>query len=172
MGLSNVVSGGIILVALVLALMTMPKLLDSTLSLQDASSSVSEIEDDISSTSISVDTLVAPTANPDEITFSVNNIGEEKLWNFDKFNVIITYDGSSSQYTEVLSYAGICSGQPAEGKWCINSISDDILDPDILNYGESLDIKSTVANDISSGIVIVVVGTDNGVTATISTSIP
>lgn len=165
-------SGGIILIALVLALMTMPKLLDSTLSLQDASSSVSEIEDDISSTSISIDNLVAPTTNSNEITFSINNIGEEKLWNFENFNVLITYDGSSSQYTQALTFAGICSGQPTAGKWCVDSIDDDIMDPDILNYGESLNIKSSVTNNLSTGSVIVVVGTDNGVTATISASVP
>jgi hypothetical protein len=46
------------------------------------------------------------------------------------------------------------------------------MDPDILNYGESLDVKSTVADDLSTGIAIVVVGTDNGVTATTSAIIP
>lgn len=166
------VAGGIILSVLALSIMTVPKLLDSTLSLQDASSVISHLEDDISSTSISVDTLVAPTANPDEITFSVNNVGEEKLWNFERFNVIVTYDALTGQYTESLSYAGTCSGQPAAGSWCIDSITDDIMDPDILNYGEELNIKSTVANDVTTGAVIVVVGTDNGVIATISTSIP
>lgn len=172
MGLSNVVSGGIVLIVLVIAFMTMPELLDSTLSLQDASTSISQVENIISKTSISIDTLVAPTANSDEITFSVNNMGEEKLWNFEKFNVIITYDGSSNKFTENLSYAGICNGQPLPGMWCIDSISDDILDPNILNYGESLNIKSTVANNISSGGVIVVVGTDNGVITTVSTIVP
>jgi hypothetical protein len=166
------VSGGIILVVLGITLMTAPKLLDSTLSLQDASTSISQVEDDISSTSINVDTLVAPTTNPDEITFSIDNIDEEKLWNFEKFNVFITYDGSTGQFTEDLSYAGTCGGQPASGTWCIDSISDDILDPAILNYGESLNIKSTVANSISSGTVIVVIGTDNGVTSTTSVIVP
>jgi len=172
MGLSNAVSGGIILVALVFALMTVPKLMDSTLSLQEVSSSVANLEDSIASTLISVDTLVAPTVNSDEITFSVNGLGEEKLWNFERFNVIVTYDGASGKSTEPLSYAGACSGQPAEGTWCVDSISDDILDPGILNYGESLEVKSTLAEDVSSGIVIVVVGTDNGVVATTSGLVP
>lgn len=172
MGLSGAIAGGIILAVLALTLLTAPKMLDSILSLQDTSSIASNVEDDISSTSISIDTLVAPTTNPNEITFSVNNIGEEKLWNFERFNVIITYDAASGQFTEDLSYAGTCSGQPAQGYWCIDSIDSDLLDPDILNYGESLNIKTTMANNISSGMVIVVVGTDNGVIATTSTSIP
>jgi len=172
LGLSNVVSGGIILIVLVLAIMTMPKLLDSTISLQDASTRISHVEDVISKTSISLDTLVAPTTNKNEITFSVNNVGEEKLWNFAKFNVITTYYNSTNQYTQSLTYAGTCGGQPAKGKWCINSISNDILDPDILNYGEILNVKSSVTNNINSGTLIVVVGTDNGITATISTSVP
>ena len=173
MGLSNVASGGIILVVLVVVLMTMPGLLDSTLTLQEASSANSDIQNSISKTIINVNTLTAPTGNPDEITFSVDNTGEEKLWNFEKFNVIITYDSASSKHTEALLYGGTCGGgQATVGTWCINSITDDRLDPDILNEGESLEIKSTVANNLSTGIAIVVIVTDNGVVATDSVSVP
>ena len=173
MGLSNAASGGIILVVLVVVLMTMPGLLDKTLTLQEASTTVSDIQNSISKTIINVNTLTAPTSNPDEITFSVDNSGEEKLWNYEKFNVIITYDGVSSKHTESLLYGGTCGGgQATVGTWCIDSITDDRLDPDILNEGESLEIKSTVANNLSTGIAIVVVVTDNGVVATNSVSVP
>ncbi|HSA98568.1 MAG TPA: hypothetical protein VLF17_05770 [Candidatus Nitrosotenuis sp.] len=172
MGLSSVASGGIILVVLVLVFMTMPKLLDSTLSLQGASTSIYQVENTISKTSISVDTLVAPTTYLNETTFTVHNTGQEKLWNFADFNVIITYNAASGEFTQSLSYAGTCHGIPAIGRWCIDSIDDDILDPDILNYGESLNVRSTVANSISSGSFIVTVGTDNGVIGTVSMTVP
>lgn len=173
MGVSNIASGGIILVVLVIVLMTMPKLLDSTLLLQDASTEITDLEDEITKTEINVNTITAPTTNNDEISFSIDNEGEEKLWNYEKFNVIITYDPASGRVTESLSYEGDCGvGQPTQGMWCNDGIATDLLDPDILNSGESMDVRATVADDFATGAAIVIVSTDNGVIGTDSVAVP
>ena len=173
MGLSNVASGGIILAVFVIVLMAMPELLGSSISLQDASSAISKVEESITRTEISVNTIIAPTANLDEVTFSIDNTGEEKLWNFEKFNVIITYDPATGRTTENLSYAGECgTGQPSQGTWCNDGITTDILDPAILNAGESMDIRATVTENISTGSVIIIVSTDSGILGTASKVVP
>ena len=172
MGLSNIASGGIILVVLIVVLMTMPKLLDSSISLQEASSQITDVEDSITKTEISVNTITAPTTNSDEISFSIDNDGEEKLWNFDNFDIIITYDPAAGRETESLSYAGDCSGQPSQGTWCNDGITTDLLDPGILNSGESMDVRATVSDDFATGAAIVVVSTDNGVLGTDSVAVP
>lgn len=173
MGVSNIASGGIILVALVVVLMTIPNLLDDSILLQDAATQITDIEDSIAKTEINVNTIVAPTTNSDEISFSIDNTGEEKLWNFEKFSVIITYDPASGKTTETLSFDGDCgAGQPTQGTWCNDGITTDLLDPDILNPGESMDVRATVSDNFATGVAIVAVSTDNGVLGTDSVAVP
>ena len=157
---------------LITVLMTMPGLLENTLSLQDTSSEASNIDNLISKTNIDLSSLTAPTSNLDEFSLSIDNIGEEKLWNYDSFNVIVTYDDISGRLIEELSYAGQCSGQPTQGTWCNNGITTDLLDPDLLNEDESMTILGTVTSNFATGIVIVVISTDNGVVASSSLSVP
>ena len=169
MGLSNALSGGIVMIVLVYVLLTALVMIDSSISIQDASTDSAEIETSISKTDISAHSLSA-LAGQNSVDFTIDNNGEEKLWNFENFNLIITFDGETSgRLTESLSYSGFCSGVPSQGTWCINSISNDILDPEIVNDGESMSILSTVSEGIlNGGIVIVVMSTDNGVVASLS----
>ena len=58
---------------------------------------------------------------------------------------------------------------PCAKKWQKVSITNDLLDPGILNTDEIAQICITLNNPIfSNGIVIVSISTDNGITATIS----
>ena len=171
MGLSNAVSGGIVMVTMVLVILTLPLLLDSTLQVQDAANESSDLEKIISQTNIETSTLLG-TLGSDLVTFSLSNDGSAKLWNFEKFSILVTYDGATSgRLNELLTYAGTCSGDPSSGNWCIDSIASDTLDPGILNEGESMLIKTRVNENLVTGILFVVVSTDNGITTTISTSI-
>lgn len=169
MGLSNALSGGIIMVALISVLLTVPGIVGTTSIVQDASTDISNIEESIRNTNIKISYLSA-TSGSDLIEFTVNNMGDEKLWDYDKFNLIISYDETSSLLTESLSYAGECSGDPNSGFWCNDGISTDTIDPGILNYYEQMNIKAKVANNVATGIVIVVMSTDNGVTTSTSTT--
>ena len=170
MGLSNALSGGIVMVALISVLLTVPGIVGTTSIVQDASTEIAEIELKIANTHISLSTLSA-TNGDDLVTFTLSNSGTEKLWNYDKFNIFVTYDEDSSRYTESLTYAGTCSGDPAKGNWCVSSISNDNLDPGILNQNESMNISLKVDHDTQNGVVIVVLSVDNGETTSISTTV-
>ena len=63
---------------------------------------------------------------------------------------------------------------PAQGTWCIESFFNDNMDPEILNMGETMTIRTTVSGDldgVTPGIVIIALSADNGVVATGSSSI-
>lgn len=167
MGLSVIVAGGIVLFALVYILLTMPGVVNQTVLITKASTDISEVEDSLLRTNIEISSLDA-TSGFTTINFTVNNIGTEKLWDFEKFNLIISYDSASGSITESLDYAGTCSA-PASGTWCATSISADNIDPNILNTDESLNARSQVSNTPISGTVIVTFSTDNGIVASRAT---
>jgi hypothetical protein len=79
------------MVSLLAILYSMPGLMDSIISLEETSSEVSVLENSILETNISVDSLAGTSGLP-FITFNLNNEGSEKLWNYDEFEVFITYD--------------------------------------------------------------------------------
>lgn len=166
MGLSIVISGAIIFVALMYALMNIPNVFDSILSVEEASSEISVLEDSISQTEISINPLISIAGDP-RVNFTLHNNGTEKLWNYEKFNVLVTYEDGTSMSTEELNYSGDCGGGvPTIGNWCIQSISVDVLDPGILNDGESANIRTQVSQNLATEKTIAIVTTDNGVVAT------
>jgi len=103
------------------------------------------------------------------LNFTLSNDGQEKLWNFDEFDLFVTYDGDvSGRLTEEISYDGDClGGLPAQGNWCIESINGDMLDPGILNSAEGANIRVRVNEDLANVNAVVSITTDNGVTDTV-----
>ncbi len=79
------------MIALMFVLFSMPSLMDSITSVGETSSEISVLENSILDTSISVDTLSGTVGDP-FITFNLNNDGSEKLWDYDNFEIFITYD--------------------------------------------------------------------------------
>ncbi|MDC8437679.1 MAG: hypothetical protein LV468_01610 [Candidatus Nitrosotenuis sp.] len=169
MGLSVAISGGIVMFTLVYVMLMIPGIADKTVLITKASSDISEVENSMLKTNIQVDSISAATGSS-VINFTVNNSGTEKLWNFEKFSLLVTYSSASGTKTELLAFAGDCSGNPTSGNWCVDSISDDGLDPDILNTGELLNARSRVSTSVAAGTVTTVVSTNNGIVATNSTS--
>ena len=165
MGLSVAISGGIILTVFVLILFSLPGLADKMFSIGDITSQVTQHEQKISNTEISIDNL-SVLVGSSRVNFTLNNDGSEKLWNFEDFDLFIEYDGAiSGQRTEQLSYSGECPGTvPPAGNWCIESISNDVADPKILNSGEKANIRTTLSENLASSPPIITVSTDNGVT--------
>lgn len=170
MGLSSVISGGIILSVMLMLFFTIPGLTEKMFSIGDVASQVAVYEKAISDTEISIhhtSTLI----NEPTLNFTLSNDGQEKLWNYNDFNLFVTYDGTvSGQLTEEISYSGDCSGGlPTVGNWCIQSITGDMLDPGILNSAEEANIRVQLNEDLASVQAIVSITTDNGVTDTVLT---
>jgi len=165
MGLSVAISGGIILTVFVLILFSLPGLADKMFSIGDITTQVVQHEQKISNTEISMNYL-SQLVGSSKVNFTLNNDGSEKLWNFEDFDLFIEYDGAiSGKTTQQLSYSGECLGAvPQAGNWCIESISNDITDPKILNSGEKASIRTNLNENLASTNVLVTVATDNGVT--------
>ena len=171
MGLSNALSGGIILFGITYVIFTFGGLTDKAASFSETSSQTSDLESKLLKTSIDVSIDSTYDIGTDDAIFSFNvtNTNLEKLWEFDKFDVIITYDSSGTTYTEILTYDSSCP--QVTGEWCIQTWRSDILDPKILNNDETITIDVTVNNDLSAGNLIVVVSTQNGVVASVTTTV-
>lgn len=170
MGLSNAISGGIIMVALISVLLTVPGIVGTTSIVQDASTEISDLETKIYHTDISISSL-STSLGSNLITYTISNEDSEKLWNFEKFDVIITFNGTASGIlTEQLSFAGDCSGNPTSGNWCISSYTNDLIDPNVLNEGESINVRNSVSENLDAGNVSVIVATDNGVSTSAATT--
>lgn len=170
MGLSIAISGGIMIFAIISTMMAVPNMLDATTSVSQASSEIYDVENSILKTDVNVGSVVA-TSGSSTILFNLTSSGSTKLWKYDKFNVIVTYDGIQTlipltriRTTEQLAYAESCS--ISAGSWCVNAFINDQLDPKILNNGESIEIKGALQYPLwSSGLLIISVSTDNGIVA-------
>ncbi len=161
MGLSVAIAGGIILSVLMLVMMSITGLAGNIFSIGSVTTQVSDLENTIDDTDISLETLFASTTP--RVNFTLNNDDKEKLWNFDDFNVLIEYESASGDELEELSFGGKCQGVvPTAGEWCIEGISGDFLDQGILNEGESAEIWTQVSQSLDSGNARITVSTDNG----------
>jgi len=163
MGLSNALSGGIILFGIVYVIFTFMGITDTAASFSDVRSQISDLENQLLKTSIVIVIEDEPGTNA-VFNFNMTNTNSEKLWDWESFDVIATYDNSGTTYTETLTYVSSCA--PNIGEWCIFSWVTDVLDPQILNNGETLNIRLKVENNLEdSTTVIVIVSTPNGVVA-------
>lgn len=167
MGLSVAIAGGIIMFALVYILLMLPGVVDQTASVTKASSEIADIENSILKTNIAMSSLTA-TAPSTKINFTLTNSGTEKLWNYDKFSLIITYPiAGNTNKTESLTYQNGACNTPSAGRWCIASITGDVMDPNILNTDEVLNGRATASTALAaSGTAYAIISTDKGITAT------
>ena len=163
MGLSNAISGGIIMFGITYVIFTFGGLTDKAASFSDVSTETSDWESKLVKTSIDVTIPNDPGTNS-TFSFDITNTNLEKLWEFDKFDIIITYDSAGITHTETLTYNSVCA--PSVGEWCISTWTNDVLDPKILNNGETITVDVKVSNNLQSGSdLIVIVATQNGVVA-------
>jgi hypothetical protein len=135
-------------------------------SLGEVASEVSEHNDSISKSEISLNHVSTLVGSPD-INLILRNDGQVKTWKFPMYDVLVTYDGATSgRLTEKLSYDGDCfGGTPPSGSWCIESISRDMLDPGLLNPTEEADIRLRVNENLADENAIISFATAKGVTS-------
>ncbi len=113
MGLSTAIAGGIIMIALVYVFLVLPVVFDKTITVSDAKSVSSDVENTIGKTNIKISNLNT-TSHSQLIRFDLTNENNEKLWDYEKFDVFITYDASIAlakvKSTEKLSYVAPIGG--------------------------------------------------------------
>ncbi|MDE1840246.1 MAG: hypothetical protein KGI09_00010 [Thaumarchaeota archaeon] len=173
MGLSIAISGGIVTFTIVYAMMSFPAILDDTAKISRSSSEMSNTLDEIIHTNISISNVI-DTAATATATFSITNTGNTILWNYQQFDAIASYPPPlpGNRVTSVLQYSSSCVGLTA-GQWCINSITNDLNHPGLLDPGETANIKMILSNQAitSGGTFTINFGTDNGVIDTSSVTI-
>ena len=163
MGLSNALSGGIILFGITYVIFTFGGFTDTAASFSEASHKISDLESKLAKTSIGV-TIESTPGTDTTFDFDITNSNLEKQWDFENFDVIITYDSSGVTYTATQTFDSECP--PVSGEWCISSWTSDVVDPEILNNGETITITTEIANSLQSSTdLIVIVSTPNGVVA-------
>ena len=165
MGLSVSIGGAIIIFTISYMIMMFPSILDMTTSLTSTSAQRADLDNSILKSDIRLSTING-TSLSNFVYLGIQNTGSEKMWDYNKFNVIITYDGgilSKTEYTEYLTFEKSCS--TSAGKWCIININNDLQDPNILNFGESMTVRATLSHPIyPNGLVTALISTDNGAT--------
>ncbi|MDE1812188.1 MAG: hypothetical protein KGH86_00030 [Thaumarchaeota archaeon] len=170
MGLSIAISGGIVTFSIVYAMMSFPAILDDTTKVSTSSAQMSDTLNSILHTNINLLNLQNVSGN-NTVNFSIYNTGNTILWNYNKFDAIVTYQANTTgtpTLTEVLQYTNNCTSL-ASDHWCIESITDDFTHPGILDPKETLNIKAKLQNPTNSGSILTAnMGTDNGILSTSS----
>jgi len=118
LGLSIVISGAIIMIAMLSVLFNLPVLMDSIKSVEETSSKILKLENKISQTDIEL-TSISASPGSDMVNLELFNNGNEKLWNWDKFDLFITYDAdtggaSPTRITEKITYNDVGLGLTAD----------------------------------------------------------
>ena len=107
MGLSVAIAGAIVMLTIIFMLFTIPNVVNNIFTIGDASLKASILEEIISQTSTQIMSLSA-TSGSDIVQFSLANNGSEKLWDYEKFTLLITYDadigGVKTKVTEEFNY--------------------------------------------------------------------
>lgn len=104
------------------------------------------------------------------VTLRLQNTGQVKLADFDKWDVIVQYFDSTSQYIALwLPYQ---SGTLGDNEWQINSIDiegvPETFEPGILNPGEQLELQVKVNPAVGPGTTnMIVASTPNGIPVSI-----
>lgn len=173
MGLSIAISGGIVTFSIVYAMMSFPAIIDDTTKVSASESQMANNQFLRLQTNISISNL-QDQSNNSPATFQITNTGNTLLWNFNNFDVIITYQENAtngSMLTETLKYVNSCSGLTSD-QWCISHIQNDNIHPGLLDPGEIATISAQPAYQTESGGNFAVeFGTDNGVTTSDSVKI-
>lgn len=173
MGLSIAISGGIVTFSIVYAMMSFPAIVDDTTKISASESQMTNNQFLRLQTNISISNLQDQNGNG-AATFQVINTGNTVLWNYNNFDVIITYQENATNnpvLTETLRYVNSCSGL-ASDQWCISHIQNDNIHPGLLDPEEIATINAQPAHTTESGGDFTVeFGTDNGVTTSDSVKI-
>ena len=103
----------------------------------------------------------------DTLEIALENTGQIKLADFDKWDVIVQYyDGSGDYHTEWLPYT---AGTPGDNEWEVVSIElegvAEIFEPDVLNPGETINLRAQLNPPAGAGTTnMVVISTPGGIT--------
>ena len=127
---------------------------------------IGQRDETIMRTELSSVTASQPAANTLEIT--LENSGQTKLADFDKWDVIVQYyDGTGTYYSKWLPYTeGTLGDNEWELVWIRLNGAAEVFGPNVLNPEEELMIRAQLNPSAGAGTTnMVVVATPSGITA-------
>lgn len=179
MGLSNAVSGGIMLAAMTAAMASVIGLFDAGVIASEATQQRAVLDDTVAKTELTMTDIARVNNQFTEYDFS--NDGNTKLWDYAKFTFVVRYDNSTAgnTYTNVvLAYGGISIGvnPPVDNTWVIYAFdaNDANNDPRVINPGETFTVRARFNPQTQGGganETVATMSTDNGAIATRSETI-
>ncbi len=124
---------------------------------QDAEErSIERVRSDISITSINV--------SGSDIDIVVKNDGATAVVDFSRMDMLIQYTNASTTYNKYLDFTTVTAPQP-DDSWRVLSISNDVIDPRVLNAGESMTIRARLSPQPGAGSHWLQVTTELGLSA-------
>ena len=114
-----------------------------------------------------VSTFCDPMAGPDLLEITVENTGQTRLAKFEEWDIIIQYyDSSGTYHVEWLPYTGAADTYEWEVVWIRLNGGAEIYEPDVLNPGEQMLIRTYLDPSVGAGTTnMAVISTPSGVTA-------
>ena len=85
-----------------------------------------------------------------DIDFTIRNDGATPVVDFSQMDVVVQYTSGSTTYADYGAFTTLSSPQPSD-TWRAISISNDVIDPRVLNTGESLNGTLRVFPAVGSG---------------------
>jgi hypothetical protein len=159
MGLGVAIGGGILSLTVLTVMLVIPAVMESITNVSESKSELVQYQQNLGDTNLQIDNIIA-AENNDEFVFLLTNIGTTKLWDFENFDMFVTYDGIvngiTTQLTEPLTYKTMqkpvqvnCDGTVqglSKGDWAFGTSTNDNLDPGILNPQESVQVSGRLDN--------------------------
>ena len=76
-----------------------------------------------------------------DVDVVINNEGATPVVDFSRMDAVVQYtSGSSDSYIKYVDFTSESSPQPSNA-WTVLSVNDDVIDPGVLNMGESLTVR-------------------------------
>jgi hypothetical protein len=127
---------------------------------------ISHRNEQIMRTNVAIDEIVQPSANLLELHLS--NIGQVKLADFAKWDIIVHHMDSSDRY--YVTWLPYKETNPGQNEWTVEGIYtqsglSEVFEPGIFNPDEKMVIEGRINPNIKTGSEnLVIVTTPNGVT--------
>jgi len=179
MGLGIAIAGGIICATVLAVFSIVFSTSGQIYEINYSRTHAADLQNVVFQTNMTVSGVTAKSGNQ-FVNFTLTNTGNEKLWNYKKFDIIINYTanvlGLPTQRAESITYTTdsvSCGpdGTIATNNWIINNTSNDYTDPNIVNTNERALICTKLAYPVyTNGGVKVTVSTDSGHTKINSTT--
>lgn len=94
-------------------------------------------------------TITSIVVTGSDVDVIVRNDGATPVVDYSRMDVVVQYSDGASNFIKYIDFT-TTSPQPSD-TWLVLSISDDVIDPGILNTGESMTIRIRLAPAVGGG---------------------